>query len=61
MKEFTFKPRCRCYELNENISYKRKNIDFNEYGFNKNEELYKCPLEYDIKKDGICVKRKTKR
>ena len=61
MKEFTFRPRCICYEINDNIGYKRKNIDFNAYGFNKREELYKNPLDYDIKKDINCVKRKIKR
>ena len=61
MREFVFKPRCKCYDFNDNITYKRKNVDFNEYGFNKNEMLYKNPLEYDPKKDLNCIKNKIKR
>ena len=34
MKNFEIKDRSKYYEFNDNITYKRKNIDFNEYGFN---------------------------
>lgn len=51
----------KCYELNDNISYKRKNIDFNEYSLNKyvadNDNL----LDHNAKTGPGCVKNKIKR
>lgn len=61
MKEFAFKPRSKYYEFNENVSYKRKNVDFNEYGLNKYDSNMEKPLEFNIRTNKNCVKRVIKR
>lgn len=50
----------KCYEFNDDARYKRKNIDFNEYGLNKylSEDNF---LQYPGKTGPNCVKKKIKR
>ena len=48
------------YEFNDDINYKRKNIDFNEYGPNK-YLLEDNLLNHQAKTGPICVKKKIKR
>lgn len=61
MKENSPCIKSRYYEINNDILYKRKNIDLNEYGLNKNEDNYSNYLNYNPKTDRNCVKRLIKR
>lgn len=45
------KNKSKYYEINNTINYKRRYIDFNEYGFNKYEQDYPNYLEYSPKND----------
>ena len=61
MKDFDIKSKNKCYELNNDISYKRKSIDFNEYGFNRNCFEDENLLNYIAKSEPNCVKKTIKR
>ncbi len=50
----------KCYELNNTFLYKRKNIDFNDYGFNILFEFAKDD-KYTLKTSTNCVKKIIKR
>lgn len=61
MKDCDIKSKNKCYELNNDIKYKRKSIDFNEYGFNKNYFEDENLLNYVAKSGPNCVKKIIKR
>lgn len=52
--------RFKGYEVfNDNIKYKRLNIDFNDYGYNKYEE--EKNIVFSVKTGPDCVKKRIKR
>ena len=59
-KKERIKDKCKYYEFNDNVTYKRKNIDFNEYGFN-NYSYEDEILKYSAKTGPNCVNNKIKR
>jgi hypothetical protein len=61
MKEIDINTRSKYYEYSDDITYKRKNIDFNEYGFNKYNTKEDNLLNYNAKTGPNCVKKVIKR